>query len=302
MTGEAWPIDASAGAPSYTAAEGRQLFSAYLQNTTADGFGVRAGRRPGAGMVATCPTSTTYQVTPGAYIAYPRFSATQGPYLCQFGANETGSVTAAHASLPRKDILYVSVDDASAGDGSGNRRAQVLYLAGTPNASPVAPAVPARGNLLATITVPQSGGGSPSVVMGPMGVAAGGVLPVADPTDRTSLTGYAGLRVYEISTGREWTHNGSGWVIQSLGDGKAVASGSSVTTTSSVGGLAFSFGITFAAAPIVVCNSGDFNVFEGSFADNATSTTGYNGVAISAGGVRPNSVTLRVNWHAHGTF
>lgn len=187
MVGEAFPIDASAGAPSYTAAEYRKLFATQLMNavSTTDAFAARFGRRPGPGMVASSTTST-YTVTAGSYVALPNFATGQGAYMCEFPANETGSITAPHATLPRKDILYVIVDD-TAVDGSGQRRAQVLYLAGTANASPVAPAVPTRGNLLATLSVPANGGGNPTALMGQMTVASGGILPVVSSVDYPAI-------------------------------------------------------------------------------------------------------------------
>ena len=169
-------MDASGGVPSTTAAEHRMQQSALLLNGTADPFGARGGTRPGAGMVVTA-SALAWSVTAGAFVAYPRFSASQGPYICEFPATEAGAYSAPHASFTRRDILYVIVDDAGAGDGSGARQARVAYLAGTASASPVSPAVPARGTLLATLVVPPSG--SPTVIPGPMAVAAGGILPIA---------------------------------------------------------------------------------------------------------------------------
>lgn len=216
MAGEAWPIDASSGAPSYTAQEGRQLFSPYHLNTTTDAFGVRAGRRIGAGMVATCPTTTTWQVTPGAYVAMPANAALQGPYLAQFGSNQTGTVNAQVAN-PRIDILQVRIDDAGAGDGSGARQAIIVYKAGTASGSPVAPALDARCNLLATINVPATGGGSPTVTMGPVTVSAGGLLPVPNSTDMAAIAHAYGLTIIrsDQGTGGRFRSNGSAWIPES---------------------------------------------------------------------------------------
>jgi hypothetical protein len=128
--------------------------------------------------------------------------------------NVTGGVTAADATYARKDIVYIQVNDSSAGDGSGALSAPVAYLAGTPSASPVAPTLPARSFLVGTITVPQSGGGSPTVALNTARfVAAGGVLPVYSQAERDGLVAFDGLTVLRMDlAGRATeTYNGSGW-------------------------------------------------------------------------------------------
>jgi hypothetical protein len=142
----------------------------------------------------------------------PGAATHQGVYGWSTDANVTGSVTAADATYTRKDIVYVQVNDSSAGDGSGATTAPVLYLAGTPSASPVAPTLPARSFLVGTITVPQSGGGSPTVVVNPARyAAAGGILPVADNAERTALSAYEGLIVDQKDVDRLYRHNGTRW-------------------------------------------------------------------------------------------
>jgi len=133
-------------------------------------------------------------------------------------ANVTGSVTAADATYARKDIVYIQVNDSSAGDGSGATTAPVLYLAGTPSASPVAPTLPARSFLVGTISVPVAGGGSPTVVRNPsVYVAAGAVLPIYSQTERDALTPYVGMDIQRMdlaqisSTGIREKWNGSTW-------------------------------------------------------------------------------------------
>ena len=217
MAGEAWPIDASSGAPSYTGAELRGIDSTLLLNGTADSFGARGGRRPGAGMVVTA-SALAWSVTAGAFIAYPRFSATQGPYRVTFAATEAGAYTAPHATWSRRDILSVVIDDAGAGDGSGQRQARIQYTAGTASASPVSPAVPARGTLLATLVVPPAG--SPTVLAGPVAVAAGGVLPVGSQAEEDALTQHQGLTVLRTDlAGWARLRGSSGTVFSPLGSG-----------------------------------------------------------------------------------
>lgn len=210
MTGTAWPIDASAGAPSYTGALQRHLDSPLLMNGTADSFGVTGGQRGGAGTVVTA-SALAWSMTAGAFIAYPRYSATQGPYRVDFAGTEAGAYSAPHATYSRRDILSVVIDDAGAGDGSGARQARVVYTAGTASASPVSPAVPARGTLLATLVVPPSG--APTVIMGPVAVAAGGILPVADQAERLALTAYDGMVVWQSDLDQLWGYTASAWTF-----------------------------------------------------------------------------------------
>jgi hypothetical protein len=128
-------------------------------------------------------------------------------------ASIPGTPVAPDATYPRKDIYFIRVNDSSAGDGSGLKSAPVEYLAGTPNASPVAPALPARSFLIATVTVPQAGAGSPTVLVNPARfVAAGGIQP-ASQAERAALSPYDGLTVRRTDlAGRPTeTYNGTGW-------------------------------------------------------------------------------------------
>lgn len=161
-------------------------------------LGGRSGFRVGTPTTVLTATSTTWTLAPCAAMIDPGASTHQGMYGWASDANVTGAVTAADATNPRKDIVYIQVNDSSAGDGSGATTAPVLYLAGTPGVTPSAPALPARSFLLGTITVPQSGGGSPAVALNQVFyVAAGGRLPVFSTTDRPSSP-YAGQEIVRL--------------------------------------------------------------------------------------------------------
>lgn len=178
-------------------------------------LGGRSGFRVGTHSTILVATTTTWTLKPCSAQLDPGSSTHQGMYGWSTDADVTGPVTAADATYGRKDIVYIQVNDSSAGDGSGALNANVYYLAGTPAATPVAPTLPARSFLLGTITVPVSGGGSPTVVVNPARfVAAGGVLPVASAADRPTHP-YAGQQV--CRTDRDgWiqTYNGTSWEYQ----------------------------------------------------------------------------------------
>lgn len=205
-------MDASGGAPTYSASNERQANAPLYGGGSGIPLKAVSGFRVGTGNVLTA-TSTTWTLTPCSAVISPAAATAQGSYRWASDSNVTGSVTAADATYARKDIVYIQVNDSSSGDGSGALTAPVSYLAGTPSASPVAPSLPARSFLVGTITVPQSGGGSPTVVLNTARfVAAGGIQPVANQTDRDALTEYEGLRVDQLDTDREYRYNGSRWV------------------------------------------------------------------------------------------
>lgn len=212
MTITCQPMDASGGVPTYSAANERQANAPLYGGGHNVPLKAVQGFRVGTGNVLSA-TSTTWTLTPCSAVLSPAAATAQGSYRWASDQNVTGSVTAADATYARKDIVYIQVNDSSAGEGSGALTAPVLYLAGTPSATPVAPALPARSFLVGTITVPQVGGGSPTVVRNTATfVAAGGIQPVADTTEQAALTPYEGLRVDRLDLDREVRHNGTRWV------------------------------------------------------------------------------------------
>lgn len=208
-------INASAGAPAYTAAEMRQLFATPLQYNGRV-MGARAGARPGGTGLETSLAGSTITVKAGLGIVDPALTSTQGPYLCALPTDETHTLTAAHGTFPRKDITILRVYDNDE-DSSGLRLVRSEYIAGTASASPAEPAVPAGAIRLATIDVPQSGGGSATVTINmPFTVASGGILPVRTQAERDALSAFNGFVVYRQD--RDWleVHDGTAWRVQGV--------------------------------------------------------------------------------------
>jgi len=165
MTATLFLVNAVAGAPTNSGKSTRQALSAALGGATAARpLGARSGVRPGTPTSTVAATSTTWTIHPHAGILDTQASATAGPYWYALDADVTGAVTAAHATWPRKDILWVRCDDPAESDGSTVPAVVFGYTAGTAAASPAAPATPARSMRLATISVPLSGGGAPTIV------------------------------------------------------------------------------------------------------------------------------------------
>ncbi len=179
---------------------------AALVMTDGTALGSRSGVRPGdPGLTVTLSGSTINYSAGVAIVAY----SGQGVYRAAFpAAGSPGTLTAAHATLARIDLVYVRVWDNSV-DASGLNKADVVYLAGTAAASPVAP-TPAGTQIympLATVNVPASGGGSPTVstAVRPTTTAPGGILPSATAPSSP----YTGQYWDDGTNLRRW--NGSAW-------------------------------------------------------------------------------------------
>lgn len=141
--------------------------------------GAVPGIRPGDIGLAVSVAGSTITVTAGVAAC---FRAGFGVYRVSNPSSWTGTLAAANATNPRIDLVYVRVWD-NAVDSSGLFKADVVYLQGTAAPSPVAPSPGATEIYipLATINVPQSGGGSPSVstTVRAITVAPGGISPNA---------------------------------------------------------------------------------------------------------------------------
>lgn len=201
-----------------TAQQERQAQAATHGGGSGRRLGGRSGFRVDTPSTVLTATSTTWTLTPCAAEIDPLATTHQGMYGWATDANVTGTVTAADATYARKDIVYIQVNDSSAGDGSGALTANVLYLAGVASASPVAPTLPARSFLVGTISVPIAGGGSPTVVLNPARYAAAGApLPTFSDAERLALDKYNGMEVQCLDlVGRPtriW--NGSTWLPKS---------------------------------------------------------------------------------------
>lgn len=256
--------------PEYSGRELRQALSArYAGATAARPLGARSGVRPGTPDSTATMTGTTWTLKPHAGVLDLQASAAAGVYEYAVDANETGSITAASGSIIRKDILYIQLSDPAEGDGTSTPGATVGYLAGT--VASTAPATPARSMRLATITVPVSGGGSPTITFdAPFTAGAGGIVPTRNGTERTALAAHASAAGPIItdcldrpgtllrSTGGAWSPVGVKVRRQSA-DGVEMPDNAtpvdldfmvSVVTNGS-GSAAIGFLETFAARPIV---------------------------------------------------
>lgn len=169
-------------------------------------LGARSGIIPGTGGFNVSVVGSTITVGSGIAVVY---FAGEGVFRAPMTSSSTLTLTAAHATLSRIDLVYLRVWCNSV-DASGLNQADAVYLAGTAASSPVAP-TPAGTQIyipLATITVPPSGGGSPTVSQAvlPYTVAPGGILPLQSSAPPSPYTG----QYYDDGTNL-LRYNGSSW-------------------------------------------------------------------------------------------
>lgn len=189
MTGHVWAVDAVSAAPEYS---GRMLRATgsprYFGATAARPLGGRSGVRYGTDATTVETSAFTWTIHPHSGMLDLQAADEASCYEYAFDADETGTIDAAHATLARIDILTVLLDDPAESDGSTDPAVSIVYTAGTASGSPAAPATPSRSMVLATISVPASGGGNPTASWAaPYAVAAGAIIPVRTTTERAAL-------------------------------------------------------------------------------------------------------------------
>lgn len=212
MTIVVGPVDAVSGAPSYTGEMARQTFGGGVVGgkTSTRPLGARSGVWPGTPTTTVSISGTTITIANHGGVLDLETSATAGPYPYAVTVPETKTLTAANATLDRIDLISLLLSDPAEGDGSSTPSVASVYTVGTPASTPVAPSTPARSLALATILVPHSGSGSPSVSwVGPYAFAAGGIGPMNSSTDRPTSP-YVGQYVDDPTWGLlRW--NGTIW-------------------------------------------------------------------------------------------
>ena len=113
-----YPVDAVTGAPQYTGRMLREVQSVFLPGATAASpFGVPSGVRQGTSPTTVTATSTTWTMGLHAGVLNLEAAVESGPYAYAVNTAQTGAVTAAHATLPRVDIVWVRIDDPAESDG-----------------------------------------------------------------------------------------------------------------------------------------------------------------------------------------
>jgi hypothetical protein len=217
--------------PVYTAAEMRRLGAVLKHPGAISRFGARSGLRPG-GSAAVTISGTTVTVQHNLGVIDPGVNALAGPYDFALQA-ESHSLVDAEAN-PRKDIVVIGVEDHDE-DASGQRRVRSYVVKGTAAPSPGEPAVPTGAIRIATVDVPVSGGGSPTVTVNALWtVAVGGILPVRSVVELPTQGLYEGTYADHWDSDELKRYNGTGWdvvtsVVSTTSSGATAASGFSLS-------------------------------------------------------------------------
>lgn len=189
--------DVYTAAPEYSALDLRRLDAIVLHPDSPDPAGAREGVRPHATDPVTL-TGTTYNVTGGVAVVYPRETSTSAAYRVYYDAT-SDTLNPADGSNDRLDGIDLQLQDDDE-DGQGQRRARIVYAPGTPSGSPVEPDLTENSLRIATILVEAGGSPGPSISrLAPYALGAG-VLPVRDGTDYPTNP-YTGMTVFRQDTG-----------------------------------------------------------------------------------------------------
>lgn len=187
--------------PHMLAIQLRRLDSGLLFNDTDDGFGAREGVHPSCDP-AVSVAGTTWTVHDIVGTVFPRETATSGPYRFAH-PEQSGGFNPADGAQDRIDALYLQIQDNDE-DNNGFRRARVIYAAGDPAADPDPPdqETEAPGSLeLGTFDVLAGGAGISVRSLSLFTVAAGGVLPITDSSQRPTSGLYDGMVLFNQATG-----------------------------------------------------------------------------------------------------
>jgi hypothetical protein len=213
---EMWDFDSDGtadillGVPSYTAQQMRRIGAISLHPGNGDRLGARVGVRPHSSDPVTI-AGTTYSAAEGLAVVYPRLTSTSAPYVVEYDATN-GSVNPPDASNPRLDAVDLQVQDDDE-DGSGQRRARIVYVPGTPAGSPVAPTLTVNSMRLAVLRVNSTASGLPHAVETLAQYAFGpGVLPVRSTSERPTTGRFHGMMVWRQDTSVMEVWTGAAWV------------------------------------------------------------------------------------------
>lgn len=134
----------------------------------------------------------------------------QGAYFCENQGAVNLAIGAAHATLPRRDLIVLRVNDASYSGALNNCALEVV--AGTANASPVDPTAPANSIVLARVAVAAT---VTTILtanltdLRPRASGLGGFIVCTSAT-RPSAP-FEGMIIFETDTNRALAYSGTAW-------------------------------------------------------------------------------------------
>jgi hypothetical protein len=185
----------------------------------------RTGVLPNAGVPADLTSAAALQANVAPFQAWidGTSNALQGGYLFTSDANALLTFGAGNGTNPRIDLVVARIRD-NPYDASGAQSGTVEVVAGTPAASPAAPAVPTSSIPLWQVLVPaNASGGNPINFASArtdrrvFTALSGAPIPVASITERNGVAfPYAGMAVYRTDTKWVERHDGTAWRVEGV--------------------------------------------------------------------------------------
>lgn len=163
-------------------------------------------------VAAQATPNMTVQVAAGLAFVKGTSNTFQGLYTVANDASVNVTITAAHATLGRRDLIVARIQDAFYA-GAANT-ATIEVVTGTAASSPVDPALPASSLLLARITVDPAVTSITNAKITDLrkwSAALGGTIMCLS-TARPTAVGNRGTSIYETDTGWSYVSDGVNWV------------------------------------------------------------------------------------------
>ena len=195
-------------------------YSAKLDRNLIDLFFTEGVLAPGAGDYEdgqSSPVSNSVLIQPGRAIITGDDEADQGKYLCKSTGILTLALNAAPVADARIDLIYLRVNDSTAGGPAGDN-ATVEFLEGTVAPSPVAPAIPTSAiglaEILRTVGDTYIDTGMITDIRTPSSGQTFTVrsnFEVLTTAQRNLLTPYVGESIYNTTENYVQVYNGTSW-------------------------------------------------------------------------------------------
>lgn len=312
MTRRAIWIQGDGVTPAYDAEDDRLLLSAMFgggmtYDAASPGIGAVArghGVIAGLGLTPNGTPNNTVKIAPGVAVIRGTQQNDQGHYVIGSDTQESLTVTAADGSNPRHDLVIAQLRDDQYPIFTGDDFIFDL-IEGTPAGSPSDPTPPEDALVLGRLLIGAGAGGDTIssgdiIPLHPSVRATGGITPVTGLSAWPSPT--EGDVVYRTDVDRLAVYNGSAWRHKDL---LYVATG---TATLAFGGAStasvnITYGVTFAAAPVVTFSvegsGGEARSFSTRLGTPSTTSCGLRADTSDGGGLASNRT---VHWMAVGTL
>lgn len=175
----------------------------------------RGGVRGAADMKVAAQGSPNMTVAVAAGLAFVlgTQNAFQGLYTVPNDASVNVTITAAHATLVRWDLIVVRVQDQFYSGASNT--ATIEVVTGTASASPTDPALPANSLVIGRVRVAAAATSITNAMIDDIRTwtASLGGYVLCLSTNRPTASD--GLAIYEIDTDRAYIYNGTTWMVVS---------------------------------------------------------------------------------------